>query len=94
MATKTTVATTNTPEKKEQTFEFIGKGWFNTAKTKKGEMKVLSLAFDMNIESVTIKKDTGEIINLTNKDRITLWPNNKRENKQDADLRATIAVDV
>lgn len=57
---------------------FIGKAWKNTTKTGKEYMR---LTIDRNIN-----------ISLSGKDSIELWPNKKRENKKDADFRASVRV--
>ena len=65
--------------------EFIGKAWKNMAQ--KGEHKgteYLKMTIDRDIESVSIEK--GETL--------LLWPNNKREGKQDADYRVSLISPV
>lgn len=57
--------------------EFIGKAWVNT--TKDGRT-YLQLTLDQDIAKVELMK--GQ--------KIQLWPNNKREGKNDADYRASV----
>lgn len=61
--------------------EFIGKAWINTVKQGKHEgTQFISVKLDRNISKVDISAGQG----------ITLWPNVKREGKQDADYRVSI----
>ena len=61
------------------TRDFIGKAWNNTSKVK--GIPYIRLTLDSNVSEVV----------LTPKTRLELWPNKKREGKQDADFRLTIA---
>lgn len=61
---------------------FIGRAWENEVRNgdNKGT-KFLSLRLDRGID-----------ISLVGGDQITLWPNQKREGKQDADFRVSVQV--
>lgn len=61
---------------------FIGRAWAN--KVKQGERA--------GTEFLSLRIDRGVDVSLTTGDQITLWPNRKREGKQDADFRASIQV--
>lgn len=64
--------------KPETVVQFVGKVWKNTTKTGKEYMRL------------TI--DRGMSLSLIGKDSIELWPNKKREGKQDADFRASVRI--
>ena len=57
---------------------FIGKVWNNQTK---GGKQYPKLSIDRGVE-----------LTLKSGDFIELWPNNKREGKQDADFRASVRV--
>ena len=73
---------TETPQiKRDFKRDFIGKAWLN--KVLKGEhegTEYINLTLDNNIQEVTIEKGN----------RLLLWPNEKREGKQDADFRVSL----
>lgn len=76
------VVRTDNPQANSQR-EFIGKAWINkvpaTAQKNAG-VEFISVKLDRNIASVDIQ--AGQ--------QITLWPNIKREGKQDADYRVSV----
>lgn len=57
---------------------FIGKAWCNETK---GGKTYTKLSIDRGVE-----------LTLKSGDFIELWPNNKRDGKQDADFRASVRV--
>ena len=60
---------------------FVGKAWINTVREGKHQgTAFISLKLDRNIGGVTIGPN----------DQITLWPNQKRDGKKDADYRVSI----
>ena len=66
----------------KSTREFIGRAWVNTIQ-KDGPLKgtqFLNISIDAAFSSIT----------LCPSDKIQLWPNVKREGKQDADYRLSI----
>ena len=65
---------------------FIGRAWLNTVQ-KEGPSKgtqFLNISIDEAYAAIT----------LTPQDKIQLWPNPKREGKQDADYRLSIVSDA
>lgn len=62
---------------------FIGRAWKNRVQ-KEGATK--------GVEFLNLQLDRDVSITLEAGDRITLWPNTKREGKADADYRASIQV--
>jgi len=72
---------TELPQVKKDKREFIGKAWLN--KVLKGDhegTEYINLTLDNNIQEVVIEKGN----------RLLLWPNEKREGKQDADFRVSL----
>ena len=63
--------------------EFTGKAWNNTV-NKEG-----SKANGMNYINITLD-NTIDVLSLKAGDKIQLWPNAKREGKQDADWRMSV----
>lgn len=77
-----TVVRTENPQANGQR-EFIGKAWINqvpATASKNAGVQFISVKLDRNIASVSI--EAGQ--------QITLWPNLKREGKQDADYRVSV----
>ena len=71
--------TLNVAKKATQTF--IGKAWKNVTKNGKHVgTEYLNITLDRDIDEVVMKKGN----------RIMLWPNTKREGKQDADFRVSL----
>jgi uncharacterized protein (DUF736 family) len=65
--------------------EFIGRAWINKVK-KEGK--------NHGVEFISVRLDQAyETIQLDKGDRLLLWPNNKREGKQDADYRVSVVSD-
>lgn len=63
--------------------EFIGKAWVNEVTTGKcAGMKFIQMTLDRDIEKVE----------LTKGQRVQLWPNNKRPDKNDADYRVSVVA--
>lgn len=70
-------------QKPEQKREFSGKGWDNVvdkAGSKANGMRFINITIDRDIKGLTLKHG----------DRIQLWPNDKRDGKQDADWRMSV----
>lgn len=68
------------------TREFIGRAWVNTVQ-KEGALKgtqFLNIQIDQAFASITLSPG----------DKIQLWPNAKREGKQDADYRLSIVSEA
>lgn len=88
MSTITKVPTVKTER------EFFGKAWVNTIKkegSKANGLRMINLCFDDEVQEVTIKL-RDKVITLHKGDKIQLWPNAKREGKNDADLRASTVI--
>lgn len=67
--------------------EFIGRAWKNIVKKEDSEYKgveFINLTLDQGIQEVVMKKGN----------RLQLWPNKKREGKQDADYRVSLLQEV
>lgn len=65
--------------------EFIGRAWKNLVKnadSKYHGTEFLNITLDRDVQEVTLKHG----------DKIQLWPNNKREGKQDADYRVSLVT--
>lgn len=62
---------------------FIGSCWKNLVR-KDGK--------NSGVEFLNLRLSRGVEITLSESDQITLWPNKKREGRQDADYRASIQV--
>lgn len=70
-------------DNKETSREFVGKGWVNTVN------KPQSKAHGQQFINITLDKDVSEI-SIKAGERLQLWPNDKREGKNDADYRVSI----
>jgi len=70
-------------EKKVNKQAFIGRAWKNVAgpNTENAGTVFLSLRIDSGVK-----------VTLTEKDSILLWPQTKREGKQDADFRMSVEI--
>lgn len=69
-------------EKKPE-YQFVGKAWVNVIdreSSKNVGKEYINIQLDRDIAEVTLKQGG----------RLLLWPNNKREGKQDADYRLSI----
>lgn len=66
----------------ENKVEFVGSAWEN--EVKEGAYK--------GTKFLSLKLDRGVSLTLTDTDRISLFPNKKREGRQDADYRASVQV--
>ena len=73
------MATIKAPTATAQKRAFIGKAW----KHEKDGAEYLS---------VSLNRDLGEVA-LKSNDRMLLWPNKKREGKQDADYNLSISLE-
>jgi uncharacterized protein (DUF736 family) len=60
--------------------EFIGRAWENTSK--KDGTRYLRCVIDRNITKLDLTPETPFV----------LWPNKKREGKQDADFRISLII--
>lgn len=63
--------------------EFIGRAWINEVK-KEGS--------NQGTKFLNLKIDRGIDLTLVGGDSLTLWPNKKREGKQDADFRVSVEI--
>ena len=68
---------------------FIGKAWINHTKEVKDTAGNVTKA---PREYIRILIDNGLQLNFKEKDSIELWPNTKREGKQDADYRVSVRI--
>lgn len=67
---------------------FCGRGWLNTPRADEGKAKKDQRHF----YRVVIDRD-GPEVTLRPGDSFELWPNNKREGKNDADLRMSLRIE-
>lgn len=77
------MSVTRTETKTER--EFIGRAWKNLVKKEDSEYKGTEFL------NITLDRDVQEVV-LKQGDKIQLWPNNKREGKQDADYRVSLVT--
>lgn len=82
---RTPVAAVVKKEYPETLREFIGKAWVNVVKN--GSMKGVEFL------NITLDRDISEVV-LAQGIQIQLWPNIKREGKNDADFRLSIVTPV
>lgn len=66
--------------------EFVGRGWINTVQ-KEGKahgMQFINVRFDNGVQAIADLDKKGVVMQL--------WPNKKREGKQDADYRVSLVT--
>lgn len=95
-AVKTIESSVVKTEAKKTNALYVGRAWVNTKKDAEG--KVLSSFINISIDKSYTDKDGKRhditAIELKPGMKIQLWPNKKREGKQDADLRLSIVETV
>ena len=79
---KTVAAADPAIQRAQTEAEFVGKAWKNVSKSKKNEgTEFFRLTFDRDIASLSLDPAIHSLV---------LWPNNKREGKNDADYRVML----